>query len=265
MARGVIVNLQFPTALHQQVAEMARSFFAEMPQVDTVLVVNSCARGQATADSDLDMAILMQPDTPSQELRDLETHWLQYAAAQPIVAAFKQHSRFSAVHLDLIDGRYVPTTWDDGGGPDGFEIGIGNHIAYAAPLGAPGPYFRELQSQWLPYYADDLRRQRLEMVGDACVYDLEHVPYFIRRGLYFQAFDRLYKAFQEFLQAVFIARRTYPVAYNKWIREQIVNWLGLAKLYAQLPPILSVSALESAELELKAQALLILLQQWATD
>ena len=45
------------------------------------------------------------------------------------------------------------------------------------------------------------------MVRTACVYDLEHALFFVRRGLYFQAFDRLYKSFQEFLQALFIARR----------------------------------------------------------
>ena len=56
-----MANLQFPTGLHQQVAEIARGYFGAMPQVDTVLVVNSCARGQATADSELDMAILSRP------------------------------------------------------------------------------------------------------------------------------------------------------------------------------------------------------------
>lgn len=29
------------------------------------------------------------------------------------------------------------------------------------------------------------------------------------------------------MQALFIARRTYPIAYDKWIREQVVDILGL--------------------------------------
>ena len=98
------------------------------------------------------------------------------------------------------------------------------------------------------------------MVRDACHYDLEHVPFFVARGLYFQAFDRLYKAFQEFLQALFIARRTYPVAYNKWIREQVEGRLGL---YRQLPAVLELGRLESAEVERNARALHRLLDDWA--
>jgi hypothetical protein len=80
--------------------------------------------------------------------------------------------------------------------------------------------------------------------------------------LYFQAFDRLYKAFQEFLQALFVARRTYPIAYNKWIREQVTEWLSLPDLYQELPQILSVRSIESAEIGQKADALRVLLERW---
>ena len=90
------------------------------------------------------------------------------------------------------------------------------------------------------------------MVREACARDLEAIPFYLNRGLYFQAFDRLYKAFQEFLQALFLARRTYPLAYNKWIREQVTEWLSLPRLYAELPPILSVRNIGSPELGEKA-------------
>ncbi len=56
----------------------------------------------------------------------------------------------------------------------------------------------------------------------------------VDRGLYFQAFDRLYNAHQEFLQALFISRRTYPIVYNKWIHEQIVDILHLPELYESI-------------------------------
>src|SRR5204863_9755074 len=92
------------------------------------------------------------------------------------------------------------------------------------------------------------RGQRLKMVRDACLYDLEHVPFFSGRGLHVQAFDRLYKALQEFLQALLIERRTYPLAYNKWIREQIDEWLQLPDLYPVLTAILSVHDIQGAEL-----------------
>ena len=125
-----------------------------------------------------------------------------------------------------------------------------------------GSHFKSLQAQWLPYYDEALRLARLPMVFAACANDLEHVPYFARRELYFQAFDRLYRAFQEFLQGLFIARRVYPLAYNKWICLQVESWLGLPDLYRELPLILSIQKLESDELSAKARHLQTLLDAW---
>ena len=254
--------LRFPTALHEEVAELARNFFSAHPSVDTILVVNSCARGRAVAGSDLDMAVLITPTAPSQEVQSLTMKWQQFMVTDPKVHRFRSTGRFTQVHVDVFDGRMTPTVWDDGGGPDSFEIEIGNRVAYAAPLGEVGAYFRELQSHWLPYYKEELRLSRLAMVREACARDLEAIPFFLGRGLYFQAFDRLYKAFQEFLQALFVARRTYPLAYNKWIREQVTEWLSLPDLYQELPQILSVRSIESAEIGQKADVLRVLLERW---
>ena len=258
----MISPLRFPTELHREVADLARDFFSAHAHVDTILVVNSCARGRAVAGSDLDVAVLITPTAPSQEVRSLTMKWQRFMATDPKVHRFRSTGRFTQVHVDVFDGRMTPTVWDDGGGPDSFEVEIGNRIAYAAPLQDAGTYFRELQSRWLPYYGDDLRLSRLAMVREACARDLDAIPFFLERSLYFQAFDRLYKAFQEFLQALFVARRTYPLAYNKWIREQVADWLALPELYEELPPILSVRNIESRELGDKADALRTILERW---
>jgi predicted nucleotidyltransferase len=256
-------HIKFPTPLHEQMAEVAAAFFTSRPQVDTILVVNSCARGQATPESDLDMAILARPGMTQEEIRALEGEWADHLSAHPLTTEYKKSGRFAQVHLDVITAQYVPATWDDGGGPDYFEVEIGNQIAHSAPLGDTGEYFQALQAEWLPYYNDTLQQERLEMVRAGCEYDLEHVPFFARRGLPFQAFDRLYKAYQEFLQALFISRRTYPIVYNKWIREQVAGWLSAPELYAQLPKVLSISDLENvSELESKAAFLRSLAGEW---
>ena len=93
-------------------------------------------------------------------------------------------------------------------------------------------------------------------------HDFEPIAAENGQSLYFQAFDRLYKAFHEFLQALFLARRIYPLAYNKWIREQVTELLSLPGLYDELPPILSVRSIESAELGQKADTLRVLLERW---
>lgn len=57
------------------------------------------------------------------------------------------------------------------------------------------------------------------MVRHYCLNNLNHIPLYVNRGLYFQAFDRPYNAIREFIQALFIGYQTYPIAYAKWIRD----------------------------------------------
>ena len=77
---------KFPTKLHQEAAGLIRDYFLAIPNVDTVLVVNSCARGQAVAESDLDFAILVKPDTAAAEIKSIHTAWLAYSANQPHIS-----------------------------------------------------------------------------------------------------------------------------------------------------------------------------------
>jgi predicted nucleotidyltransferase len=259
------INLQmtfkpsFPTTLHQETAELVKNYFLPISNVDTVLVVNSCARGQATRESDLDFAILVARSTTLEEIKDIETAWNKYSATHPLVSQYEQSNPFAHLHLDIIDGNYAPTILEVGVASDFFEIEIGNQICYSAPIGVVGSYFRELQIKWLPYYDEELRLQRFAMCKNACLYDLDHIPVFLKRGLHFQAFDILYKAFQEYLQTLFIANKTYPIAYNKWIKEQITKWLNKPELYSKLPPILSVTNIESDEISEKAKIIRALL------
>jgi predicted nucleotidyltransferase len=260
-----LYTLKFPTLLHEQAAEAAFQFFRPQAEVDTVVVVNSCARGQDIPESDLDMNVLVRPGMPAEDFTRLEEAWRKELVTNEALLRFRVSGEHAHVHLDVVRGEFTSETWDDGGGPDGFEMGVGNLLAYGAPLHGAGPYYRQLRALWLPYYNEKLRHQRLEMTRAACLYDLGHVPFFVRRELYFQAFDRLYKSFQEFLQALLISRKVYPLAYNKWIRMQVVEWLGLPELYPLLPSIISVSNIESNELVAKADALRHLLESWVVD
>lgn len=253
----------FPTPLHQQAASVVLDHYRRDPRVAAVLVVNSCARGQATPTSDLDMLVLVDPAAFVAHHIELETAWPDLRDTHPGLRALLDASRFSAIHLDFGDGQFaVPDPWDDGGGPDDFELAIGNAVAYSAPLWERSSFYTDLRARWLPFYAEPLRQERLSMVLAACRYDLDFVPFYVGRGLHFQAFDRLYKAFREFLQGLFIARRTYALAYNKWIRMQVAEWLGLPDLYAELPSILEISSLESDQLVERGARLAKLANRW---
>ena len=255
----MILNPSFPTKLHQDSAELINDYFLAICSVDTVLVVNSCARGQAIPESDLDFAILIKPDTKPAEIRNIQNSWEIYSQEQPTLIKYKQSSKFAHLHLDIIDGNYVPIKIKEGEPIDYLEIEIGNQICYSAPMHSSGSYFQTLRNKWLPYYNEELRLQRLQMINDACNYDLDHIPFFIKRELYFQAFEILYKAFQEYLQTLFIANKTYPIAYNKWIKEQVVKWLNKPDLYPKLSPILSIRNIESKQINDKAKDLRMLL------
>jgi predicted nucleotidyltransferase len=74
----------FPTALHQQAADEIVAFFSTQPQTDAVLLVNSCACGTATPESDLDIAVLVSPTQAPTEREALEQQWRHHALSQPI-------------------------------------------------------------------------------------------------------------------------------------------------------------------------------------
>jgi len=257
------LNPEFPTTLHRNAAEAVQDYFLNLSIIDTVLVVNSCARGLAVPESDLDFAILAKPGTTKKEIEKAEAAWQISSNNHATITNYKKSSPYAHLHLDIIDGNYVPVAIENGEPIDHFEIEIGNQICYSAPMGIAGVYFRELQSKWLPFYNEELQQQRLKASAGACEYDLAHIPFFIKRELYFQAFDILYKAFQEYLRTLFIANKIYPIAYNKWIKEQVVKWLNKPDLYTKLSPVLSVSNIESNEINDKAILLSNLLDDLA--
>jgi predicted nucleotidyltransferase len=253
----------YPTPEHETAAETITAFFATNYSIDAVLLVNSCARGKATRDSCLDIVVLANPAFLQPQLAQLEADWARFEESHATIKALKRVGKYSEVHLDFIDGVFAPPERDEAAGPDDFELWMGNYLAYSYPLWQGSDYWTRLKAQWLPYYGEGLRRQRLNMVRHYCLNNLHHIPLYVERGLYFQSLDRLYNAYREFLQALFIARRVYPIAYNKWIREQVEEILGLPALYKQLTHLFEFKRLESSEIAGKAEEVESLLEQYA--
>lgn len=253
----------YPTPEHEQAAQAITEFFVSNYNIDAVLLVNSCARGRATRDSCLDIVMLAKPDAARSSLKDMEAGWENFEKSSEIIQNLYKVGKYSVVHPDFINGVFIPREQEEAAGPDDFEIQIGNFLVYSVPLWQGSDYFAELKKQWLPYYPETLRQKRLERVRWYCLNNLNHIPLYVERGLYFQSFDRLYNAYLEFLQALFIARRAYPIAYNKWIHEQIVEILDLPELYEQLPRLFEIKQFESNEIADKAVALEDLLEKYA--
>ena len=253
----------YPTPEHSAAAKEITAFWTENYPVEAVLLVNSCARGKATPDSCLDMVVLARPEILAAKLYSWEEQWELFNRSNTAVQALQRVGKYSVVHLDISDGVFELMEQDEAAGPDSSELGPGNYLAYSFALWQGGDYLARLKQQWLPYYDEAVRRQRLAQVRFYCLNNLHHIPLYIDRGLYFQAFDRLYNAYQEFLQALFIARRTYPIAYNKWIKEQLVEILVLPELYEQISHLLEINSFVSSDILLKGLELESLLEEYA--
>lgn len=253
----------YPTQAHAAAAQAIAERFGD--EVEAVLLLNSCARGKASPDSCLDMALLLRPDAYAVNGAALEKSWEEWYGSAPVFRGLEAAGHFAEVHLDVINGVYAPMEHGWTSGPDAFELEIGNHLVYAHPLVQAGDYWAQLRSEWLPYYGEEMRVERLAMVRKFCLNNLDHIPLYSPRGLPFQCLDRLYNAHREFLQALFISRRVYPIAYDKWIHEQVVEILGLPELYAQLLGLFQIQDLQSREIVEKSEHLRELLNRYAPE
>ena len=260
-----VPRLRYPTEQHERAAAAVTEFFSSVPEVEAVLQTGSTARGKAVHDSCLDFSILLRPEAAARDGAPLEARWREFYESAHVFQSVRQVGLYSHVDLDLIDGAFKPGPHHHTSGPDEFELEIGNTLVYAVPLWEGGSYLQELKARWLPYYDEALRAQRLAEVWYYCTNNLNHIPPYAPRGLYFQAFKRFYDAFGEFLQTLFISRRVYPIAYDKWIREQVEEILGLPELYRQLPALFEITHFESNEITGKAETLRGLLEAYVCD
>ncbi len=241
--------MDYPTPQHERAAEAIASFFERRPETQAVLLTNSCARGKATPDSCLDLLVL----APTNAVARLDALWEQFESASGDIGALAAAGRWSDVHLDVVDGSFEVRPIEHE--LDWLEVQVGNALAYSVPLLERGGRLAQLRAEWLPFYDEHLRATRLAAAHAACLGYLERIPWFLDRELWFQALARLHGAFHWFLLALHISKRTYPIAYDKWIREQVAENLGLPELYERLPHLFEITRLESRELEDKAAEL----------
>ncbi len=249
--------------MHEAAAKTIIFYFANHNEVEAVLLTGSCARiGRATKDSCLDISIILRPSIIKKKKHNLYFHWENFYNKEDVFSDLRKAGQYSHIDLDIIDCDFTPGPHGYTSGPDSFELEIGNTVAYSKCLFEKDNYYSTIKKDWLPYYDKKLRDKRLNMVIEYCLNNLDHIPLFVERGLNFQAFSRLYNAIGEFLQALFIHRRTYPIAYDKWINEQLVEILELPELYEKLVSLFKVDINSKSLLIEKADGLRNLLDEY---
>ena len=250
----------FPTRLHLLAAEEAVDYFAADSRVEAVLLTGSCARGVASKDSCVDVTLLVTPSDLASMEGELP-RCEQELARLPACAELSKAVPWSAIDLGVSYGEFTPGERGWTSGPDRFELEIGNTLAWVHPMLLRGGRFRELQRAYLPYYDEALRTSRLAAAIRYASNNLAHVGPYALRHLSFQAFKRLYHAMEEYLQALLIHRRIYPIAYDKWVEEQVAEILGEPGIYARLKSMLATPSLSVHRLVPRAAALGDLLEE----
>ena len=251
--------------MHEKAAHEVTTFFSKFDEVKAVLLTCSCARGKASKDSCLDIAILLPPELEVKKKTEMVTSWNKEHSENKFYRIFREVGKYSHIDLEFIDGNFNEGYHCWTSGPDEFELELGNYIAYSKPLFKRDGYYDQLRYTWLPYYNDSQRQRRLNMVKEYCCNNLHHIPLYVERELYFQSFNRLYHAIGEFLQALFISKRIYPIAYDKWIREQLCDILKLPDLYNELVNLMEYHTFESSEHKTKAERLESLVARYCTE
>ncbi len=259
------MTIKYPTEMHEKAASEVTSFFAKFDDVKAVLLTCSCARGKASRDSCLDIAILFKPELDVKKWDEIIVSWNKEHAENNFYKIFREVGKYSHIDIEFIDGNFNEGYHSWTSGPDDYELEIGNFVAYSKPLFKRDTYYDQLRSTWLPYYNDQQRQRRLNMVKEYCLNNLHHIPLYVERELYFQSFNRLYDAIGEFLQALFISKRIYPIAYDKWIKEQLCDVLKLPNLYTELLSMMEYDKFESSEHKTKAERLEDLLCQYCKE
>jgi predicted nucleotidyltransferase len=245
-------ELQLATPTHRQAHDLVCDYLQQDKRVLALALTGSAARNEGSFDSDLDYAIFFREDAPTEEIIER----VNVALDREIHARQGDEvGLFFAVDLHAVPTLIVPQprSWTDG--PDNFELEIGNTFVHTRLIFERGDAFSKARARYLPYYDDAMRRARLSATLRFCLNNLDHIEPYVKRGLYFQAFRRLYDASLEFLQALFITKRVYPIAYDKWVKKQLVEMLRLPELYSGFVQLYQVRALESDELVEKSEQL----------
>ena len=245
-------ELRLSTPTHQKAFDLVFSLLSTDPRVMALALTGSAARNEGSFDSDLDFDIFFAEGAPA----DTIMAGVEEVLAREVLAQKgTEVGIFFNVDLHAAPTVFTPQPRNWTSGPDNFELEIGNTFVYTRLVFEREGYFHQAQARYLPYYDEALRQTRLAETLKFCRNNIDHIEPYVNRGLYFQAFRRLYDASLEFLQALMIARRVYPIAYDKWVKKQLVEILGMPDLYREFVALYEIHQLESDELTVKGRRL----------
>jgi hypothetical protein len=248
----------YPTKIHEEAAKKFIDLYSKDKRVMAILLTCSCARQKAHKSSCIDFALVIKD---LKHKKALKKKFESFTQSSKEYKRLKEMDKFTHIDLDLIDWKFKPSEGGICSQSDEFELEIGNYIAYSVIIFERNNYFSKIKKKYLPYYSEKLRKERLNRTINFCMNHLNHIDQFVKRKLYFQAFDRLYSSIQGFMQALFIKNKVYPIAYDKWIKNQYYDLLKRPDIYEKIVEIISIKKFESNEIIIKTKKLIKLMEE----
>lgn len=240
--------IKFPTQSHKIALEETVNFFKKKKEVSAITLVGSVLRNQGSYNADIDVDIFV-PDKDIEH--KLTNEFLPFK--DKVVERLRKRGdtgKFFDIGfhvLTLPDDLAVPTrSWISG--PDYYEIIIAHFFVYCRLMFEQNKLYAKTRKKYIPYYSEKLRKKRLEETLKFCLNNIQHVEPYARRGLHIQALKRIRHATEEFIQALFISKKVYPLDYDKWVKYELEKILKLPDLYRELISIYELKKMNNENL-----------------
>ena len=111
----------YPSIYHQKAAEKFAAFFYTRFGVDAILLVNSCARGKASPDSCLDLAVILTPAAFKPARAVFENDWEAFYHHEPVFADLEKCGVHPNIEPYFCDGNFSTLEHSWTSRPDEFE------------------------------------------------------------------------------------------------------------------------------------------------
>jgi predicted nucleotidyltransferase len=259
-----VAQVRFPSDQHRCLVLGLARVYGEDPVVRAILLGGSLSRERGHPSSDVDLVVVV----PAEHLGDFLVRERDREPAYRALGATLIETEPDGATLDF--GGMAAHVWSTDGvlrpqagemlRDDSFELAIAAFV-YGRPLLERDDYLQTSRARYLPFYSEDLRRDRLCRLRDEFAFNLRQVEFMAERGLYFHGLERLIVAFRLFVKFLFLTRRRYPIDYLKHVEEQVGEWLGRPDLLPVMRDVLALPQLDGPTLRAKAAMLRSLLDQ----
>ena len=262
----------FPSSKHERILNKMVNYFKLDARIFAIILHGSLARGQADVSSCIDLGIFVYQDHmedffTSKEIRKRAADYGKMGGKLWVSSGIQELPeivKFGNISVDILFRNENIRRYKDQVGicNDNFDVTIGNLFVNCVPLFEQDDTYKLLKKQYLPFYSEEIRKERLEGTRKEFNYRIDKAKWLAERGLLFNSLTTLHVSFTIFLQNLFIKKRVYPIYYTKWIKYQVVDILNEPELYEKLVQVFTIERLSESVLKRNANLMYNLMEEY---